>query len=299
VVAVLGLSLATAGNPQLGFFIFLAAAGVLLMDAVVAVAVTREVRITARAVATDLVVGDQFSIHLTVERALVPVFVGIRGAPAEVLQRAEATAQGTLDGTAQSRGVVASLSLDVMSRGVAGLVGCVRAHTVALPRPLEIGPRPVNPQQPLPELTGGWGDGPAVPAPAGDVVRAVREYLPGDSLRQVHWRATAHHGELVVKEAEEPQSPRLSLVLELGADGPAGEEAAGRASWYASEALRRGYQVVLTTFEMDGTVAGPVATALMVNRRLARAVRGRPRVPARERGRARVLMVTDGGDWWR
>lgn len=296
-VAVLGLSLSTLGNPHLGLFLFLGPALLLVVDAAVAVRVTRRARLSASAVPTDLVVGDRFSLVVTVAGPRLLLSLAIPGAPRAETLVAEPPAIGTLTGRAASRGVMHGMTLEVASRGLCGLVGCVRVHEVHLARPLEIGPRPLAPVVPLPEVGGGWGDGVALPAADGDLVRGVREYLPGDRLRQIHWRASARHGELVVKESEEPQAPVLHLVLDTGAGGEEGEAAAGRAAWYGCEALRRGFRLVLVTCEIGLTVAADVPTSLTVNRRLARAGAGRPQRPARRRD-ARVLVVTDGGDSW-
>lgn len=121
--------------------------------------------------------------------------------------------------------------------------------------------------------------------------------MPGDRLRQVHWRATARLGELVVKEAEEPRAPVLHLVLDLGAGDDAGEVAAGRAAWWSGDALRRGYQLVLTTVEAERTVTAPAHTPAGVNHRLARATAGSPAVPPVARP-ARLLIVGPDGDAW-
>ncbi|MGQ0520347.1 MAG: DUF58 domain-containing protein [Actinomycetota bacterium] len=297
-VAVLGLSLSTLGNPHLGFFLFLGPALLLAVDAVLAVQVTRRARLSASAAPTDLVVGDRFSLVVAVAGPRLLLSLALPGAPRAETLAAEPPATGTLTGRAASRGVVHGMTVEVASRGLCGLVGCVRVHEVHLARPLEIGPRPVMPALPLPEVGGGWGDGVVLPAADGDLVRGVRDYLPGDRLRQVHWRATARHGELVVKESEEPQAPVLHLVLDMGVGGAEGEAAAGRAAWYGCEALRRGFLLVLATCEAGRTVAADVPTALTVNRRLARAGPGRPERPARRRD-ARVLVVTDEGDSWR
>lgn len=45
-------------------------------------------------------------------------------------------------------------------------------------------------------------------------VRGVRPYRPGDSMRWVHWRSTARHGELMVREYDAVPSPNLLLVVE-------------------------------------------------------------------------------------
>ena len=298
-VAALGLSLSTLGNPLLGFFLFLAAVLLLAVDAVVAVQVTRRVRLTAAASHTDLVVGDPFTVTVAVSGPPLAVVLASPGAEALAT---EAPASGHVSGTARVRSVVHRLPMEVTSHGLSGLVGCVRLHTVVLARPLEIGPRPVPPAHPLPELGGGWGEGVAVPSVTGDLVRGVREYLPGDRLRQVHWRATARPGQLVVKESEETQAPLLHLVLDLGGGGPGGEAAAGRAAWYGGEALRRGYQLVLTTSESGRTVTAPAPSPVTLNRRLARAEPGRP-TPVKGSGQrtrlpGRVLLVSDQGDSW-
>jgi hypothetical protein len=53
----------------------------------------------------------------------------------------------------------------------------------------------------------------------GTQVVSTREYRPGDSLRQIHWRSTAKVGELVVKEFAEEDQPSLTVALDLEATG--------------------------------------------------------------------------------
>jgi uncharacterized protein (DUF58 family) len=134
----------------------------------------------------------------------------------------------------------------------------------------------------------------------GDVVRGVRDYVPGDPVRRVHWPSTARRGDLVVKEVEEPGAPRLVVALDLGGGGEAGERAAARAAWYAYEGLRRGYEVVMATAEPVGPVVAPVGPPTEVNHRLARAARGRLNVPtpARTGGPLAVVTVSPQGDSW-
>ena len=102
----------------------------------------------------------------------------------------------------------------------------------------------------------------------------------------------------MVKEVEEPGAPRLVIVLDLGGGGLAGEMAAGRAAWYAYEALRRGYEVVLATAEPAGPVTAPLGPPRDVNQRLARVVRGTPPVPLHRPATAAVVTVTPQGDSW-
>ena len=42
----------------------------------------------------------------------------------------------------------------------------------------------------------------------------LRPYRPGDSPRHVHWRSSAHHGELMVREYEDWPNDDLTLVVE-------------------------------------------------------------------------------------
>ena len=43
----------------------------------------------------------------------------------------------------------------------------------------------------------------------------IREYMPGDPLRHIHWRQTARTGKLNVIEFEEPQTSNLVILLDL------------------------------------------------------------------------------------
>lgn len=40
-----------------------------------------------------------------------------------------------------------------------------------------------------------------------------REYIPGDSVRRVHWRASAHRGQLMVRQEDRLDSPEATIVL--------------------------------------------------------------------------------------
>lgn len=41
-----------------------------------------------------------------------------------------------------------------------------------------------------------------------------RRYVPGDSMRRIHWRATAHRGDLMVRQEEQESSPDALVVLD-------------------------------------------------------------------------------------
>ncbi len=115
---------------------------------------------------------------------------------------------------------------------------------------------------PLPAipLTGVWtGSGDNRPrdfagGSAEDVT--VREYRRGDDLRRVHWRSSAHAGELMVRREEQPWQSRATLFLDNRSHvhrgtGPASsfEYAVGAGASIALHLARRGFRVRLVTAE--------------------------------------------------
>jgi uncharacterized protein (DUF58 family) len=83
-------------------------------------------------------------------------------------------------------------------------------------------------------------------AGAGNELFGVREYHAGDSLRRIHWRSSAHRGELIVREYEPPGAQTLAIYLD---PTPRSREVADQvARIAASEAwdcVRDGGRVVL------------------------------------------------------
>lgn len=53
--------------------------------------------------------------------------------------------------------------------------------------------------------------------------RGIREHTPGDDLRHVHWKVSAHVGELAVKEYEPLRHDLISIHLDLAAANHYGE----------------------------------------------------------------------------
>lgn len=51
-------------------------------------------------------------------------------------------------------------------------------------------------------------------AGSGTELFGIREYHAGDSLRRIHWRSSARHGELVVREYEPPGLRSLAIYLD-------------------------------------------------------------------------------------
>ncbi len=64
--------------------------------------------------------------------------------------------------------------------------------------------------------------GATVPAPqhvgVGEDDVIARPYVTGDEVRRLHWKATAHRGQLMVRQEEQQVNPSVLVVLDAGAD---------------------------------------------------------------------------------
>ena len=83
-------------------------------------------------------------------------------------------------------------------------------------------------------------------AGSGTELFGVREYRPGDSLRRIHWRSSARHGELVVREYEPPGVQTLGIFCDPS-PGSAGvaDQVARLAASEAWDCIRHGGRVML------------------------------------------------------
>ena len=91
-------------------------------------------------------------------------------------------------------------------------------------------------------------------AGAGTELFGVREYRPGDPLRRIHWRSSARHGELIVREFEPPGLRTLELLLDPDPPSPeAADQAARIAASEVWETLRAGGQAYLRAPGLRGT----------------------------------------------
>jgi len=98
----------------------------------------------------------------------------------------------------------------------------------------------------------------------------VREFRPGDPIRQVHWRLTARHGELVVRDLEEHRVPRLAIWIDTGSGVDALDEACSAAASIVSSASATGVGVRLAAATADGPAVVSRASSLVLHRWLAR-----------------------------
>ena len=155
------------------------------------------------------------------------------------------------------RGVVHTLLLDAVVAGPIGLVECGRRMRVPLGRSITVGPTPL-PHHVLWPRPRAAHFGLSESTPIGDeVYRSVRPYVRGDSRRRVHWKASAHHGSLMVKESDGTGVVSLRIVVQLDAPGAGAEVALARAAYVAREALARGWSTELITTQPSTMPMGP------------------------------------------
>jgi uncharacterized protein (DUF58 family) len=83
-------------------------------------------------------------------------------------------------------------------------------------------------------------------AGSGTELFGVREYRPGDSLRRIHWRSSARHGELVVREYEPPGIQTLGIFCDPNpATAEVADQVARLAASEAWDCTRTGGRVML------------------------------------------------------
>ena len=172
-----------------------------------------------------------------------------------------------LQGLRRGRHDVGPLRVDVQDPF--GLV--YRRHSFGSAEPLTVLPRRVD----LPPISprGASDDGSTRPAPQnvglGDDDIIARSYLPGDALKRVHWKATAHRAELMVRQEEQQVTPRAAVILDAEPtsqgtardrkDGwehsPAFEWSVVAAASFTAHLVRAGYVVAL---QSNGTVVDRV-----------------------------------------
>lgn len=93
---------------------------------------------------------------------------------------------------------------------------------------------------------------------------SLREYLPGDDLRRLHWATSARRGSLMVREDADPSAPHLTVLLDDRPDSYAGEgfeEAVDvAASLLAAAALEASpSRVVTRSGSLDAATTAPPA----------------------------------------
>ncbi|HEY5155000.1 MAG TPA: DUF58 domain-containing protein [Acidimicrobiales bacterium] len=238
----------------------------LLLAVALAVAVVIDAATALAALATPVVhvggpgavvAGRPTTWTLQVEGVRRPLIVAPCRRPRSDEVRVVDDGPGLVTFPALARGVAQSLLLDVTATGPAGLFECGRRCRVVLPAPVFVGPPPLAHQidWPSPRAV---GFATSEVAPIGDdLFRSVRTYVRGDPRRSIHWKATAHHGHLMVRESDGTGVVVLRIVVHLPPPGDIADLTAARAAYLAEEALRRGWLVHLVTAAPREILAEP------------------------------------------
>jgi uncharacterized protein (DUF58 family) len=195
----------------------------------------------------ELVAGEPSRWVLTVEGVRRPIVVAPARMPRIDEVRIESSQPGIIELPPLSRGVLHSLLLDLTATGATGLFESGRRCLLRLPQVSLVGPQllPQPIEWPVPRAV---RFGIAETAPSGtDLFRGVRDYVRGDPRRSIHWKATAHRGQLMVAERDGTGVVALRIIVQLPTSGAAADATAARAAFVADEALRMGWVVRLVT----------------------------------------------------
>jgi uncharacterized protein (DUF58 family) len=98
----------------------------------------------------------------------------------------------------------------------------------------------------------------------GSDFQGIREHVPGDDLRHVHWKASAHLGELAIKEYQRHREAEVAVWLDLwkgnhppGAPESPTETAISLAATLLTLFMRRGHVVSLAGQGLPGALSLP------------------------------------------
>ncbi len=163
------------------------------------------------------------------------------------------------------RGVLQVGPLELRRRGLAGLADS--RSVVGDPVSVRVVPR-VLPVRGLPTgvRRGHVGADERVERGGTDLV-GLREYVPGDDLRRLHWATSARTGTLMVREDADPARPHLAVILDDRASSypdPDGfEDAVEVAASLLTAAMSAGHPVRLLSGSVDLDVSADVDSDLV------------------------------------
>mgnify|MGYP001429964448 CR=1 FL=1 len=271
----------SAADPRIAGMAWAALAATLLLGVVWPLWATLGAGVRVLRAPTDAYVGDVVASNVQVRAWPGPLELRIRvpGDPDDgPWQGIEVPEPVTIAIGCTTRRVVDVLQAEVRCSSPLGALKVVRRWQVALPAPLHVAPRPTPVSwRPDAEDLRAVDRTASRATSAGDVVRSVRPYVPGDAAHLVHWPTSARAGELLVRELEPPSDLLVAVVLELSG-GARDEELASWASGVVRSVLRLGGTAVLCSHDIDGPRRTDVVTPRRLDRALAAATPGPPAV---------------------
>lgn len=87
----------------------------------------------------------------------------------------------------------------------------------------------------------------------------LRDYRPGDSLNQVHWKLSAKTGSLIIREAMEPQPGLILLTMNHRGTCDEIDRKLGRLLWMGKYLLDQGIRFELRALTGDGILIFSIA----------------------------------------
>lgn len=82
----------------------------------------------------------------------------------------------------------------------------------------------------------------------------MRQYRPGDSLNQIHWKLTAKIGKLTLREPMEPLRGRVLLTVDICGSPEELDRKFGRLLWLGNHLLEKGLPFDIRALTGEGTV---------------------------------------------
>ena len=103
---------------------------------------------------------------------------------------------------------------------------------------------------------------------------AIRSYRDGDDLRRIHWPATAHRSELMVRQEDRPARRRAVIVMDSRAGGHQGSGTLGSFEWAVTAAASiaahlSGHSYALHLVSRETTAEGEATGTIEMDNALA------------------------------
>ncbi|NNN22340.1 MAG: DUF58 domain-containing protein [Acidimicrobiales bacterium] len=176
------------------------------------------------------------------------------------------TSDDYLEFTPGYLGVIESLSFEVLTAAPFGIVWWIKKWKVTLPSPILVSPHISLDSKVQFGTISKIGDTTISSRRAANTgsLRGVRSFQNGDTMRQIHWPASAHSTTLMVKELEAQVNHEVYIDLRLPNEPMLAEEIAGLVMGAISTFLTQpGNQVILRTYEKgivsDVKISNPLA----------------------------------------
>ena len=186
-----------------------------------------------------------------------PVFVGV------VERRSEVRIDATF--LFRHRGLVQLKSIDLYTRYPFGFF--LKKRRVKISGDVVVYPRLLDAEAARERFRAVEGEQHAASRPGpGSDVHSFREYTRGDSLRHVAWKKSASLGRWIIKQTELEAGRAVHVVVDpfkpRGASSDEFEQMVSEAATFVHEALRRGFDVVVTLPRHELRAQGEIFRAL-------------------------------------